>query len=148
MILREYQKGDIYKILKQDVEEMMTRYVREEVMLESLSFTGLINDKVIGCAGLFHLWEGVYEVWLAVDKEIRNNTKIVYRIIKTLKKALAELPFETTRLHAFVNERLPNNEHFMKVIGFEREAVLENYFPNGANCIVYRRFTGWPKQYH
>lgn len=139
MIIREYQKGDIYKIIKQDVEEMMTLYIREEMMLEGVSFTGIKDNIIVGSAGLFNLWEGVYEAWIAIDKEIRKDFKTVYFIMKTLRNCFSELPSNVTRIHAHVNERLEGREHFMKFLGFEKEAILSDYFPGKANCIIYRR---------
>lgn len=139
MNIRKYQQGDIFKVIQTNNEQYMMRYANEDYMLKGISFTGTDGDKIIGCAGLYPLWEGVLEAWIALDEESKKDRASIIHILRTLKDCLANLPKDIVRVHALVNEHLEGHERFMMFLEFQPEAILKDYFPNHGNCIVYRR---------
>lgn len=137
--VRIYQKGDIYKVCPYVTEHHFTRLLQEDLILKNLSFTCCDEDVVVGCAGLVEVWEGVCEAWIALDQKQIQNMQTVFFILRSLKKALKDLPAGIRRIHAFQNNRVRNHERFLSFLGFEQEAILKGFFPLKADCIVYRR---------
>ena len=138
--VREYRKGDIFKVIMSEPEVYFTRYTREDVLMEHLAFTCQEGNSVVGCAGFVELWATVYEAWIAVDKTYKQNLGAMIFVLRSLRKSF-DVPFlkEAQRVHAFVNSRINSHENFMRFLGFKPEAVLHSYFPYNSNAVVYRR---------
>lgn len=135
--IREYEKGDIYKVLLHANEKYQMQYMREDVLMQNISFTGIDEQgNIVGCAGLAELWDGVYEAWIALDERYKNHISI----FRFLRKCLDDLNgSEATRVHAHMNVNTQNYSKLMHFLGFEEEAILKNYFPNKTDCVLYRR---------
>lgn len=137
MKIREYEKGDIYKVFLNPIDQYNMQYIREDVLMENIAFTGLDNkNNIVGCGGLTELWNGVYEAWVALDE--RYKTKHV-SLLKILKNSLDNMPVGVVRVHAHMNVQTQNYKHLMEFLGFEEEARLKNYFPMERDCVVFRR---------
>jgi len=42
---------------------------------ENIGFSGFCDGKLVGCAGVRKLWDGVGEAWLLASKEINKHPK-------------------------------------------------------------------------
>ena len=136
-ILREYQEGDIFKIQLHKNEQYQVQYTREDLLIQSMAFTGVDGyDRVVGCAGLYEMWDGVYEAWVALDERYKREH---ISMLKIMKSFFNNLTGNVKRIHAHINEITENHAHFMKFLGFEMEAILPRYFPDNRSCILYRR---------
>ena len=84
------------------------------------AFTAMLDNKVVGCAGVMVLWPGVGHAWLTVDKAMEKHgiwlTRIVRSILQDTMRAL--------NLHRI--EAVSINDHrWLHVLGFHIE---ENSF--------------------
>jgi hypothetical protein len=138
--IRDYEKGDIYRTVVSGMENILREYVNDDSVLIENGYTALYGDRIVACAGLKKLWGDVYEAWLSIDEESKNDYKIAMAIVRVLKKSLDDPVLEKVqRVGAHVSVSIPNHKHFMSLLGFKPEAVLKNYFPNRTDCVVYRR---------
>jgi hypothetical protein len=134
--IREYQKGDIFKLYIDNVEKSMLQFINEKQLIDNIAFTGIDGiSRVVGCGGVILMWPGVYESWIALDE---NRKKEHISILKMLKQILDGLP-NIVRIQAHVSVNIPNHEKFMKFLGFEKEAILKLFFPNRDDGVLYRR---------
>jgi RimJ/RimL family protein N-acetyltransferase len=100
------------------------------------SFTGLVDGKVIGCAGVIRYWEGRGEAWAIFDPAIGRR---LYLEIRNIASRLFEvLPYR--RIEAVVLADFAPGHRFVESLGFKKEAVcLKGYFPGGQDAVLYAR---------
>ncbi len=100
------------------------------------AFTAIIDDKVIGCAGIVIPWPGMGIAWVVLDKAIEHHGVWMTRVIKhVIRDAMSGLGLY--RLEAVVLTDSVRNQRWIELLGFTREnGMAKNYMPDGHN--VYR----------
>lgn len=99
------------------------------------AFTGLIDDRVIFCAGVSEYWPGRGEGWALLTEESRHHMLVITRMIK---RFLEICP--TRRIEASVEVNFKEGHRWAKMLGFELEASrLRAYLPDGQDCSLYAR---------
>ena len=132
---RNYEYGDLRKIINKDDFELMGFMQMDESIIDhDLSWT-LCNDKIVlGCAGFKKMWNGVYECWLhPAVPEIFYHFKIL--IIKKIKYEFKRINFH--RMQATVKTSTKNHEKLMLCLGFYYESTLIRYGPDKMDYIMY-----------
>ncbi len=101
--------------------------------------TGMFDGKPVSCAGVWLCWPGVGEQWMANLKNIGD-----YHIDPQIGKGWMYEKideYKLWRLQAPLRSDFPVGEDYMRWLGFEYEARLENYHPDGTDALMYKIIT-------
>lgn len=133
MEFRQYHPDDLLSIL--DLGQMCRLgYDTLKDIDESLTWTVVHNNEVLGCGGFRRFWGGVYEAWLiAKSYQIFFDHKIA--TIKGIKKIFNELSWH--RLQATILQGNNRDETFIKFLGFEYEGYMNKFGPDERDYLLY-----------
>ncbi len=102
------------------------------------AYTARLDNRVVFCAGIYILWEGVGEIWSIVDE---RATGLAYEIFiwqsQLLSTEIKKRGFN--RLQAHVAKKWVSACKYMKRLGFVQEAVMRKYGVSGDDYILYGR---------
>jgi len=100
------------------------------------SFTGMVDGKVIGCAGVIRYWEGRGEAWALFDPKI--GRRLFVEIRQIVGRFFEVSPYR--RIEAVVVADFKPGRKFVESLGFRLEApCLKGYFPEGQDAALYAR---------
>jgi len=139
MIVRPWEKGDTAKLKLQPAQSYLADMIDAESDLTELSdqglvFTGEIDGKVVGIAGLSPQWENRAIIWSLLSEE--SGAHFVH-ITKVALRLLEDCPFR--RVEATVDVGFEQGHRWIKMLGFELEGYMKAYRPDGADMILYAR---------
>jgi len=99
------------------------------------AYTGVHNDNIIGCGGIYILWHGCGEAWATYPLSFRSN---IYTVWKYTKKMLQNIIKEHKlhRVQAIARSDFPGGINWLKHLGFEIEGTLRRYCPNGEDAYM------------
>jgi hypothetical protein len=103
------------------------------------SYTAMIGDLIIGCAGVMLMWQGVGTCWVVLTKEAERYPVWFTR---TIKRNLEDIirAFKIHRLEAAVFADNKRNRKWIRTLGFKREArVVRGYTSTKQDIIRYER---------
>lgn len=107
--------------------------------LRGCAFTGLIDGKVVGCAGVRPLWPGVGEAWAVFSLEALDRRVSLFRAAARGLAALEDAQ-ALRRIQATCHADHAAGARFLQALGFEREGVLRRYGLHGeGNYFLYAR---------
>lgn len=92
------------------------------------AFTAVINDKIVGCAGIQIMWPGVGSGWVCFGKEIERHpiwfTKMVRAVVQDTIRV-----YKLHRIEAQVLVGEKQNHQWARLLGFtlERNACARKY---------------------
>lgn len=92
------------------------------------AFTAMLDDRVIGCAGIVLLWPGVGSAWVVFDKEIEKHSVWMTRHVKAVLRDTARC-FKLHRVEAVVPLENPSDMKWINLLGFrtERDGLAQLY---------------------
>lgn len=92
------------------------------------SFTALIDDKIVGCAGIMILWPGVGYGWVAFGKEIEKYPVWFTRITRAVVRDTIRV-HNLHRIEAAVLCGEVRNHRWARLLGFtlEQNACAQKY---------------------
>lgn len=104
-----------------------------------LSCTILVDGKPGLSFGSVAHWQGLYEMWLIVDQPTAKKYPV--SLTKYSKKAVevAEGILNPHRLQLIVRRDNFSACKWARAIGFEEEAIIRKYTPDGRDCVFYVR---------
>jgi hypothetical protein len=130
MNLREYEKlwtsnyGDLHKSF-----EMLSR---------SPSFSLVHEDKIIFCAGVGKMWNGVGEAWMMMSETFHKYPLTAFKLTKKyLEDIITNNDFH--RVQLVCHEFFDAANRWAKHLGFEREGLLKQYGADKSNFIRYAK---------
>lgn len=138
--LVKFKAEHMKEVLPKDRAAQMCGYVTDSqiALLErqESSFTGLVDGKVIGCAGVVKYWAGRGEAWAAFDPTLSRR---LFCEIRAMAYRFFEVaPFH--RIEAVVVKDFEPGCRFAESLGFKIEApLLKGYFPGGIDAVLYAR---------
>jgi len=99
------------------------------------AFTAIIDDVILGCAGVMLVWPGVGVAWLAASKSMNKHTIWMTRLTRM---ALTDVmrSFHLHRVEAVV---LTSNEHnlrWIELLGFKREKNVARAYTQDRRSVV------------
>lgn len=106
------------------------------------AYTGMVDESILGCAGVMLPWRGVGIVWLTMSPVAAIKFKVW--MTKTCRRVLADVTraFDLHRLEAIVLEDNVTNQRWVEAMGFGREnGIARNYLPDKRGVIRYERLT-------
>ena len=102
------------------------------------SFTAVEGDKILCCAGLKVVKEGVGEGWMVLAEEgtDKKYAKNVYvQTLLHLGEMIKDLNLH--RIQAWVRCDFPLGVKFLEGMGFEREGIMRKYDVDKMDCYLY-----------
>lgn len=107
--------------------------------LRGCAFTGLIEGRVAGCAGVRPLWAGVGEAWAVFSLEALDRPVALFRAAARGLAAMEDAQ-GLRRIQATCHADHDAGARFLQALGFEREGLLRRYGLRGeGNYFLYAR---------
>lgn len=95
----------------------------------------------VACGGVVIPYAGLGEAWLIAGPTAPSHARAVVRACRHGLAAVIE-KHNLVRVQAMVLRHLEQGHRLMRVLGFEREALLRKYGFHGADMFMYAKFPG------
>ncbi len=99
-----------------------------------LAWTGEVNSTVICCAGLVPQWHNRAIAWALIGESAGQHFAAIH---KAVHRFLVSAPYR--RIEAHVDVGFPQGARWMKMLGFEVEAYMKAFRPDGADMLLFAR---------
>jgi hypothetical protein len=119
-------------------EGPVTRSFEEAKCLSDVAWTVLAGEEVIACLGLTAMWAGCAHVW-GLFAEGAGKYPHILQVCKGLISVYME-KLSIRRLQATASMDWPEANRLLTHCGFEREATMKKYGPNGEDFGLFVRF--------
>ena len=96
------------------------------------------GDKIVACAGVSVMWEGVAEGWLVMSKHASKYPVSIARYTEGLFDDIMKRN-GLWRIQASVNASDVTSVKFAHWLGFEYEGIMRKFAPDGADYFRYAR---------
>lgn len=121
--------------------DLVSTYTRDNgYVVENLgpAYTARLGGRVVFCAGIYMLWEGVGELWSIADESAARLAYEVYVWQRQLLKTEINTG-DFHRLQAHVALKWVSACRYVERLGFEKEAVVRKYGADCSDYILYGR---------
>lgn len=97
------------------------------------AFSGFVDDKCVGCAGVVKIWPGRYQAWAYIARDANAYMLPIVRATRNFLRSLGDC-----RVEAAVAEDFPKGRRFAQLVGMERETPypMAKYL-NGKGAYLY-----------
>ena len=96
------------------------------------------GDKIVGCAGVFELWDGVGEAWSMFTDELRKCPFFLHRkAIKVLDDIITSRKYH--RVQSIVLSTDPAARKWIERLGFTMECAMEKFGSDQSEHFMYKR---------
>lgn len=132
---------DLYYLVKDTPEANLWGYMQGQhvsYLLEQDSYSGFVDGKLIMCGGLVNIWPGLAEAWIALTPLAANHTTFVLRTARLYLNDRAER-YQLNRIEAHVRSDFHIARRFCYWLGFQFNATLPKYGPNGETFLLMSR---------
>ena len=129
---RDFEKESMGKVLDE---------IRLRVDASGPAYTGLVDGKVAGFAGVILMWPGVGEGWI-LGSDLFKENKLWF--IRNVKRFLGKI-MNTHQMHRVQTTVLHGHTDLIRLVeflGMKFEGRMRNYGPNGEDYLMYGR-TSW-----
>lgn len=140
MIITPFKPEHLAQIDLQAEQTLAKEHLQNEDYAKSLagqeSWTLLIGDRVVACAGFINVWSNRYQAWAVISATIGAAGML------TLSKAvLRGLALKTGRVEAYVAEEFTAGHRWAELMGFKLETPepMRGWFPEGGGAFLYAR---------
>lgn len=99
------------------------------------SITGEIDGKIMFCAGIDDLWDGVGNIWLILADDARLHPGVFWALRRILNSRMKDY----RRLSCVVKASWKEAKKFAEWFEFKKEATMKKYGPNGEAYCLYAR---------
>ena len=126
---REFEKETMGKMLNE---------VRLRVDAAGPAYTGLVNGKVAGFAGVIIMWPGVGEGWI-LGSDLFSKNKLWF--LRNVKRYLGKI-MNTHQMHRVQTTVLHGHTNLIRLVeflGMRFEGRMKHYGPNGEDYLMYGR---------
>ena len=135
----KFKAEHIQMLREQDATAYLTAYItpEHEKQLETCThaYTGIVNGRVVTCAGVIEYWHDRGEAWAIMDRTFGQDFLPIHRAVK---RFLDLVPYR--RIEAVVDYEFVNGHRWVKMLGFRVEAErMKAYLPRGRDATLYAR---------
>jgi hypothetical protein len=102
-----------------------------------LSFSGMVDNVPVICAGVFPKWRGTGIAWALVS---RSAGPYMVKITKYVNTFLDFANYVFPRVEATVDHRFSYGHRWVSCLGFKHEGLMIGYSPDGLDFDLYARF--------
>lgn len=140
MEIRPYTAADMHALLIQPAQAVMRPILLSNGYPEALepleSFTGLIDGRVVVCAGLCPLWAGNVRAWAVIAGDIGGVGMVA--LTRAVRRGLDVC--QARRIEVEVDSEFKQAHRWVEMLGgFEWEGRMRKYTPDGRDCDRYAR---------
>jgi hypothetical protein len=97
-------------------------------------FSAVLDNEVLCCAGLVHIWEGRAQAWSLFSANAGRRFVSIFRAIASFLSIQ-----DVRRIEALVAVDFDQGHRMIEMLDFKREGTLIKYFPHGGDCVMYGR---------
>ena len=130
---REFEKETMGKLMDD---------IRAKVDANGPAYTGFVDGKVAGFAGVILMWPGVGEGWILGSDLLAENKLWFVRNVKRYMTKIMNT-HQIHRLQTTVTHGHTNLIRLVEFLGMEFDGRLNIYGPHGEDHLMYARRTSW-----
>lgn len=141
MIVEPFRPDHLERLVLQPAQEYARASLENKAYGEALvgphSFAGLIDGRVVACAGVVPMWEGRGDAWALIANDVRP--KGMLQIHFAVRRFLKMSGFR--RIEAACDVGFPQAHRWLALLGFGYEGLLKAYTPDGRDCLRFARIS-------
>jgi RimJ/RimL family protein N-acetyltransferase len=107
-------------------------------LLKQDSYSAFVDGQLVACGGLVKMWPGLAEAWIAVTPYAQQHTTFILRTTKLYLDDRMKR-HALNRLEAHIREDFILARRFCSWLGFQFNATLPKYGPNGETFLLMSR---------
>ena len=115
----------------------VTEAYAREICAAGPAFAGVHGGRVLGAAGLLPQWDGRAIAWALLSESAGSQ---MLAITRAVKRFLAMQVYR--RIDTWAEVDFAPAHRWLELLGFEREARVRAYTPQGADAYLYARING------
>ena len=119
------------------VDKEMDRLIKDNH--KGCSFTGFAEDKIIGCAGILPIWDGLGHAWVVMGKDYKKHRIWIHKQVRDMFLKIA-VGMKFRRVQANVQCDFYDAVRWIEALGFTPESILRQYGPDAKDHYMYTRF--------
>lgn len=133
-----YKSGDIGRL--PGYTEVLPNI--ESTFTPTATYTGTAEDgETVFVCGIVPYWKGHAEAWTYVSSNVREYVG-AYGLIRDILHVLI-VKWKLHRITARCRAHVPEQNRFLRHLGFTKEGTMPWYGPNGEDYNVYGRLILW-----
>lgn len=134
-----YEAEHLEQLDLQEGQQYLNRFLDHalrKALENEYSFTGLVEDRVVACAGLAPQWDNRAIAWAYLADNL--GPRLMLRVHRAVERFLVMAPFD--RIEATVDAEFEQGHRWMGALGFKMEApLMRKYRPDGGDSSLYAR---------
>ena len=139
MEIREFRPEDMRELNLQPMQIDSNKLLGDMEYATNLKsggdcYTAIANGHVVACLGLVSVWKYRRYVWAFLADDCGKHMIHLTRAVKLWLKYHGQGRIETS-----VDCNFPAAIRWAEMLGFEREGMMRQYSPLGADCYLYAR---------
>ena len=139
MIVQRFKPEHLNELILQPAQEFARSSLSDRGLAESLaegdSYAGIIDGRVVACAGVQQMWEGRGEAWALIARDIgpRGMHELHFQAKRFLERSALR------RIEASCDAASAQAHRWLILLGFKYEGPLAKYTPDGRDCLRFAR---------
>lgn len=140
MIFRKATQEDMAFVRQNPFEGAVKNYPYMEVRDENC-YTALYESSIVAVGGLQMKWEGVGLLWLMLTADCKKYGIYGLIALEAIKEKMEYLIEKNNlwRAEAAVRTDFPQAIKMIEFLGFEREGIMRQYYPDKSDSYLYAR---------
>lgn len=134
--IRQIQDGDLEWVKQSPLEEAVKNY--PDICPPNTTYTGLVDDKIVGVGGVVIFWEGVGEGWIMLRKDVLDFKISMYKCVQRMMDLVVK-HHQLKRLQVVVRTDFPQAKKMVEALGFKQEGLMTKYCPDKTDAWLYAR---------
>ncbi|VWC96020.1 hypothetical protein BLA39750_02231 [Burkholderia lata] len=138
MILVPYQAAHLKRLQAQEAQAYLGVYMTDEyakALEQTTAWAGLVGDQVIGCFGVYEMWENRALLWSYMDQGAGRHLVAIHRAVLAY---LEVAPYR--RIEAEVDCEFEAGHRWLRMLGFTMECERMRCFRvDGGDSALYAR---------
>ena len=142
MIIIPFKPEHLAQIDRQAEQSIAREYLDNEEYILSLAaheaWTGLIDDRVVVCAGFIRVWGERYQAWAVISETIGAHGML--QLSKAVRRAMG---LKKGRIEAYIASGFKAGHRFARLVGMTLETPepMKHWLPDGGDASQYSRVT-------
>ena len=140
MIFRKATQEDMAFVRLNPYEGAVKNYPYMEIPDENC-YTAIYESAIVAVGGLQVKWEGVGLLWLMLTADCKKYGIYGLLALEAIKEKMEYLIEKNKlwRTEAAVRVDFPQAIKMIEFLGFEREGIMRQYYPDKTDAILYSR---------